>query len=116
MAVNPKSLVDGVVITDSLVTLYTTPALTKTRVSEIAMTNSHTSAVTVSAHAIPAGGSAGIANRILQGVSPDGTVLSAGETLILGLSMVLEAGGFLQFVAGVTGVVGLRVSGTEIVG
>lgn len=114
--ITPKSLVDGTSIGASLATMYITPALTKTRVSEVIMTNSHNSAVTVAAHAIPSGGSATNGNKILDGQAPDGTVLSAGQTTIIPLSMVLEAGGFLQFAAGVAGVVGLRVSGVEITG
>lgn len=116
MSMTIKSLVNGVFVTNSIATYYTVPTLTKTRLTEINLTNSHTSAVTVDVYAVPSGGSYGNANRMFAGSSPYGLVLSPGETKQIGMNTYLEEGATLQMVASVTNVVGCRASGIEVVG
>lgn len=115
MSVSFKSIVDGVYITNSIATYYTAPVLTKTRLTEIVLTNSHTAAVTVDIYAVPSGGSYTNANRLFAGSSPYGLTLSPGETKLIGLNTVLEPGGTLQMLASVTNVIGCRASGYEVV-
>ena len=115
MGVTAKSLVNGVILTSSVATYYTAPALTKCKITEIVLANTHSAAVTVGVYAVPSGGTAAAANQLFVSASPDGLVLAIGETRIFGLNTVLEAGGFLQLVASVNAVVGCRASGYEIV-
>jgi len=105
-----------VILTDATATYYTAPLLTKCKITEIILANTHSAPVTVGVYMVPSGGSASAANQLFVSSSPDGLVLAIGETRIFGLNTVLEASGFLQMVASVTAVVGCRASGYEIVG
>ena len=111
MAVTPKLMVTGTLLTASLATLYTTPVNTVSKVNEIILTNHDTSARTVALNMVPSGGSAGDANEIIDAT---GWTLAAGETRFIGMDQVFEAGGFLQAVSDVTAKVSIRVSGIEI--
>ena len=111
MAVTPKLMVTGTLLTNALATLYTTPVNTVSKVNEIILTNHDTVARTVAMNMIDLAGSASDANEVIDAT---GWTLSAGETRFIGLDQVLEAGGFIQALADVTSVVSIRISGIEI--
>jgi hypothetical protein len=115
MGVTAKSLVNGVILTNSTATYYTAPALTKCKITEIVLTNTHSAAVTVGIYAVPSAGTAAAANQLFVSSSPDGLVLAIGETKIISMNTIIEAGGFLQMLASANAVVGCRASGYEIV-
>jgi hypothetical protein len=110
--ITPKSFVNGVTLTDAVVTYYTTPAGTKALVKRATFCNDYAFVVTITINLVASGGSATYANRITKTRS-----LAAGETWSCPdvENHVLETGGFISMVASVTGVVGVRVSGFEII-
>lgn len=116
MGVTAKAFVDGVVLTNSNATYYTAPALTKAKIAEIILANTHTAPVTVQIYLVPSGGAAAASNQAFISSSPDGLVLAVGETKVISLNTILEAAGFIVMAASVTAVVGCRISGYEIVG
>jgi hypothetical protein len=87
-------------------TLYMVPASTNARVTEVVVTNTSASPATISLSAVPSGGSAGAANRLMAGVSIDGN----GVT-ILDMSVYLGTGDFLSAVQGTPGAITLTISG-----
>lgn len=114
--VNPKALVDGVVLTNLAATYYTVPAGTKTVVKMINLNNDSAGAVGVTINFVPTGGAAAASNQMFKNSSPNGLVLAAGETKRIPMNDVMEAGGFISMVAGTTLVIGCRITGEEIVG
>jgi hypothetical protein len=111
-----KALCDGVGLTNSTATYYTVPASTTTKVQEIVLSNSHTSPVTVDIYFVPSGGSAAYTNQIYIGDATAGLVLASKETKTIGLNSNLGASTTIQAKASTTTVVGMRISGYEMVG
>ena len=112
MAITPKSMVDGVNLTDSAVTYYTVGTGTRGVIKKATFVNDHSSVVTVTINLVPSGGSAGYANALTKARS-----LAAGETWTC-FEMEnheLETGGFISMVASVTAEIGCRISGYEVV-
>ena len=109
--ITPKSLVNGVSLTDAAATYYTVGANTRGVITKATFTNDDASAVTLTINLIPSAGSAGYANTIVKEKS-----LAAGETWSCSdiASHVLEASGYISMVASVTDKIGCRISGYEV--
>jgi len=111
MAVTPKLMVTGTLLTNALVTLYTVPDNTLGKVNEIVFTNHDTVARTATLHFIDSGGSAEDKNELID---PTGWTLAPGEVRFVGMDQVLETGDFIQSLADVTLKVSIRITGIEI--
>lgn len=90
----------------SVATLYTVPASTDVRVTEIVLCNVTASAATVSISAVPSGGTAGVTNRLI-----DTLPVAAHETAVIGLSTYLTTGDFIAALQGTSGAVTCTISG-----
>lgn len=86
--------------------LYTVPASTDIKVTEILLCNTTGSAATFSLSAVASGGTAGDTNRLMAGLS-----LAANETVIFELATYLTTGGFLSALQGTSGAITVTVSG-----
>lgn len=111
MAITPKRLVEGTVLTAAAVTQYTAPGLTKTVIKKVTATNTTGTAQSVTLYLIPSGGSAGAAstNTIVQTVPAN-----SGLELYLAENHVLEAGDFIQALASAVSSITLMASGVEV--
>ena len=88
MATTPKELIDGVLLTDSLATLYTVPTNTTAKLYELILHNTDTSnAIGVTLHLIQSGDTAADKNKIF---SEEGEILAATETKIIGMEQRLS--------------------------
>jgi len=107
----PKSMVDGVSLTNAAVTYYTVGAGTRAVIKKATFVNDDTSSLTVTINLVPSGGTAGYANRLAKTKT-----LAAGETWICYAveNHSLEAGGFISMLASTTAKVGCRISGYEV--
>lgn len=101
-------VVEGVALTDSLVTIYTCPAVQQALLLSAIMCNTDASSRVPELHVIPSGDVAVVANQIWK------DTLVARETAALDDVLSLEAGGFIQAKASVTGVGSLRLSILEV--
>lgn len=108
MANTPKRLYQGQPGTAET-TLYTVPASTSTIVKEIILTNTTTTVAAASISAVPSGGTAGAANRIIAGFS-----IAANDTKIVPLSTVLNTGDFLSGLQGTASAITVTISGVEM--
>jgi hypothetical protein len=90
----------------SVGTLYTVPASTDVKVTEIVLCNVTGTNATVSISAVPSGGTAGVTNRLI-----DTLPVAAHETAVISLSTYLTAGDFLAALQGTSGAVTATVSG-----
>lgn len=97
-------------LTNSNATLYTVPASTKAIVKEIWLSNTDTSARTITLYAVESGGSAAANRALLSAVS-----IAANTVYRIPCSMVLEAAETLQGLADTTLKVTYRISGVEVV-
>lgn len=109
---NPIPIVEGVILTGSLVTYYTVPA-TNTQLKSVQLTgirfvNTDSVARTVTLHVIPAGGSASDANVRFKALS-----IPAGMSLLYDAEDVLLPGGFIQCKASTASVVILSANGVS---
>lgn len=109
MAITPKEMTAGTLLTATAATLYTVPANTSARVNEMLLCNTDTSARTFTFYMIASGDSAAAKNTIFSGVT-----IGPGETRTLGLDQVLPAASFIQGLADVTSKIAVRISGVEI--
>jgi hypothetical protein len=107
-----KRLVPGSALTASITTYYTVPYSTSAIIKEIILCNTDSVTRTVDVHIVPSGGSASVANQILDGSA--NASLQAGETKMFNLSNVLPTGYLIQAVASSAGVVSMNVSGLEV--
>ncbi len=108
MPVTFKPLARGQ-LTATDATLYTTPASTTTRLTEIAITNTDTVERTVTIRIVPSGGASGVDDDILSALP-----IASKQTIVLDLKTVLATGDFITGAASVTTVVNVRISGAEI--
>lgn len=110
--ITPKSMVDGVNLTDLAVTYYTVGSGKRAIIKKATFTNDDAGVVTVTANIVPSGGSAGYANRVVKTKA-----IAAGDTWICYEleNHELEAGGFISMLASVTAKIGCRISGYEVV-
>lgn len=114
MAVRPKKLIPGTLLTTSLATLYATPESNITKVFEIVLCNTDaTQTVGVDIHFVDSGDGAGAKNKTFsEGVG--GLNLAPLETKVIGLEQRMTAGDSIQAKASVTSLVSIRASGDEI--
>lgn len=87
-------------------TLYTVPASTDVRVTEIVLCNVTATEATVSLSAVPSGGTAGLTNRLV-----DTLPVAPHETVVIGLSTYLTAGDFLAALQGTAAAVTCTICG-----
>ena len=87
-------------------TLYTVPASTDAKVTEVVIANTSAAPATISLSAVPSGGSAGVANRLVAGLS-----VAANSVTVLDMSVFLTTGDFLSALQGTSGAVTLTISG-----
>ena len=108
----PKSMVNGVNLTDAAATYYTVPTGTRAIIKKATFVNDDAGVVTVTINLVPSGGAAGYANRIAKTKS-----LAAGETWSCSdmENHELETGGFISMLASVTAKIGCRISGYEVI-
>jgi hypothetical protein len=106
-----KRIIAGSQLTTSAATYYTTPALTTAIIRKLTFVNTTGGAVTVTAHLIASGGSAGATNTIASAKS-----LAAGEAWSCSDAegQVLEAAGFIQALASANTSITIIGSGIEI--
>jgi hypothetical protein len=109
MAVTPKLLIAGTLLTDAAVTLYTAGDNIVSRVNEIILCNTDTGARTVDIHMIDSGDTLDDKNKIVSALA-----IAAGETRFIGLDQIMGAGDFIQALADVTLKVSIRASGIEV--
>ena len=108
MALDFKKLFQPTLLTAAAATIFTMPTDPATSVMKngsVTMTNTDSSARTVTLYAVPAGGAASITNVFLSAVS-----IAAGASLTVNVP-TLKAGDFLQGLASVTSVVNIQEIG-----
>jgi hypothetical protein len=99
------------VLTTSDVSLYVVPTGTTIKLTEIVLTNTTASGVTVSISLVPSGGTAGVTNRIFEQVP-----VAAYSTILIGdLGEVMPTGEFLAAKASVAASVNLRANGEIVI-
>lgn len=109
MAITYSKLFEPTALTTGAATLFTigaTPASNLLRGGRVRFTNTTAAAVTVTAHAVPAGGALADANAILKAKS-----VGANDYLDIDLP-AMKAGDFLQALASATGITAHFVTGS----
>lgn len=96
-------------MTTSYVTIYTTPANTRTFVKDIDIVNTTGSAISIYVSLVPLAGTAGTGNALFYANS-----LPAYTTMQWAGSQILEAGGFISVKASASGCT-ITVSGAEAI-
>lgn len=110
MSATNKTLIDGVQLTASAVTLYTSPANgAGTRVTAFTVTNSDT-VETYSLHIVPSGGSADSTNIL---VSARALIDNESDNPAEITNQLVPAGGTIQALASTTLKMTVRASGVE---
>src|SRR6266568_712608 len=87
-------------------TLYTVPASTNAKVTEVLIANTSAASASVSLSAVPSGGSAGNTNRLFTALSVDGNAV-----VIMDMSVFLDTGDFLSAVQTTSSAITLTISG-----
>lgn len=96
-----------VAVTASVVTVYTTPASTRSTIQDIMIANTTAGALTYNVFLVPAGGTAGTSNAIFYGVS-----LSANTSYHWTGTQILFPGDTIQVQASGTGLT-ISISGQQ---
>ena len=104
--------VDVIQLSTTLQVIYTVPAGFATRYISMIFCSRHSSAVRVTAHHIPTGGSAANANMIIEHNSA--SEIAAGETREEGYSRVMNAGDSIEAKANVNTVLNMHFSCEEV--
>lgn len=112
MAVTPLALVDSQQLTN-VNAIYYTATNVRTIIDKMTLCNTTGGAVTVTVDLVNAGGTAGVAERLISARS-----LAAGETYICpeATGHVLNASDTIQALASANSSITMRVSGREITG
>ena len=87
-------------------TIYTVPASTNAKITEIVLTNTSSAPATVSLSAVPSAGTAGNTNRLLSNLSVDGN-----SVVIMDMSVFLDTGDFLSAIQATSGAITVTISG-----
>lgn len=87
-------------------TLYTVPASTDAKITEILLCNTTGSAATITISVVPTGGSASAANRILSAMQ-----LVPNETVVFTVDTYLTTGTFLSALQGTASAITVTISG-----
>lgn len=108
----PLRIIEGVALTTSAVSLYTSASSTKTLIKNLTLTNTSAAVVKVTIYLVPNGGSAGAASTITYQKN-----IAPGETYIAAplINHVLEALDSIQALADTATSVTLMASGLQIV-
>lgn len=93
MTVTAKRLVNGSQLTGAAATYYTAPASTKAVVKSCAICNTTAGAIAVTVYLVPSGGTAGVTNAVISGLSVAANATYACPELV---NQVIEAAGTLQ--------------------
>jgi VCBS repeat-containing protein len=111
MTVTAKALVEAKFAANTNTTEYTAPSSAKTIIDKFTVTNTDSSARTVSIHIVASGGSVGDQYLIVKDKS-----LTAGESATVSemQNQILNTGDFISVVASVASKVVIRVSGREV--
>ena len=110
MALN-KTLIDGVQLTASAASLYTSPANGGgTRVVAFTATNDGAATETYTLHIVPSGGTAGATNILVKAKS---LAVSEDDSPIAIVNQLVPAGGTIQALASTTLKIAVRASGIE---
>ena len=105
--ITPKKIAQGAVGTGSGTLLYTVPTSTNTFVKCIDVSNTTSSALTLTLHLVPTGGSVGTTNQLVP------TVTIAGNTMWQWTgTQILNAGDFIQGIGSGAGLT-INISGAE---
>jgi len=93
MTISQKNIIPGVALTGALVTLYTSPTGTKTRIINATITNDTAGVVAATVHIVASGGAASSANKRISARN-----IAPGETYTCPelIGRVLEPGDFVQ--------------------
>jgi hypothetical protein len=110
--ITPKVMVDGAYLTASVVTQYTAGTGVRAIIKKVTFTNNHTSGVTVTMYFVKSGGVSGYSYLIAKA-----HYIEAGQTWSChdAENHILAPGDFIAMLASITSVVGVRVSGYEVV-
>lgn len=87
-------------------TLYTVPAATDVKVTEVVFCNTSGATATVTLSAIASGGTAGATNRLFNALD-----VASNETVVVELATYLTAAGFLSAQQSTSGAITVTVSG-----
>ncbi len=111
MTVTVKPLVPAKYAENAQTTQYTAPTGTRAIIDKATVTNGTASVATFGANLVPAAGSAGASNLVI-----DDRAIAPGEAYTCPelVGHILEPGGFISTIAGTASALVLRVSGREI--
>lgn len=90
----------------SVATVYTVPASTDVKVASIVLANTTAVSATVTLHAVPSGGSAGVANQVVPAIAVPGNSVTVIES-----SVYMAAGDFIAALQGTVSAVTVTISG-----
>jgi ATP-dependent protease ClpP protease subunit len=108
MAYTPKRFYIGQPGT-SATTLATVPSGKTWIVKQICLANTTASDATVTIHLVPSGGSAGVGNMIVPGIT-----VYAKSVVTVDLAQVMTAGDFIAGLQGTTSAITVTISGVEV--
>ena len=108
----PIPAVDGVSLTTSDVTYYTSETTSKLIIKSAVFVNDYTSAVTISINVVPYEGTKGYANAIVKDKS-----VAPGKSLVCSelINVIVGRGEFIVMSASITEKIGCRISGYEVI-
>ncbi len=109
--VTPKALFEGTALTTGNVTLYTSPANTKTAIQSASFVNTSANAVVMYLYLVESGGSANAANAAIAGLAiASGATYQCPELI----NQVLEPGDLISARATAGTSISGRASGAQI--
>jgi len=107
----PKALVTPSQLAGTAGTIYTVAASTTTQINQIILVNDTTSAVTATLYLVESGGSAGVANLLLNAK----TIPTDGSPLIYEFTQLfMDTGDTLQALASTADQVTIHLTGVEL--
>lgn len=109
MAITAQKLFRGTMLTTTAATLYTAPANTTVRLTELLFANGSTADVSVTAHLVASGSAASTNNKIVPAIP-----LGANELLQLQFSTVMLTGDFISALASSASQIVAYGSGSEL--
>jgi hypothetical protein len=111
-----KAPLSPIVLTTSLQTVYTVPSGLNAKDISFDMLNDDTAnAIGVTTHFVLSGGTAAAGNKVTTEASPNGLILYPNEWRPVAMDQALDAGGFIQMKASITGKVNVHITVNEYV-
>jgi len=102
-------------LTNSLATYYTVPGGTTAKDITFDFYNSDTAnAIGITAHLVPAAGTASATNQIFSETSPGGLILAPSEWRSIPIDQAIGAAAFIQIKASITAKVACHITVTEV--